>query len=71
MTEEEIQRVRQEIIDVAQVDEIEPDMYIQILATTCIVVMTAINLRNNTDNKEATITFNDGGSVIIKLGDHG
>lgn len=70
MTEEEIQRVYQEIIDIAQVNEIEPDMFFQLLASTCINVMTAINLHNNTDNKEATITFDDGATVVIKLGGH-
>ena len=69
MTEEEIKRVYQEIIDVAEVNEVEPAMFIQILATACVNVMKAINLHNNADNKEATITFDDGASVIIKLGD--
>ena len=70
MTDNEINEVYGEIVDVARNCEVHPEVFVQILATLCVNILKTTNLHNNTDNKEATIAFDDGASVIIKLGDH-
>lgn len=71
MTDNEISEVYGEIVDVVRNCEVPPETFVQIFATLCVNILKTTNLHNKTDIKEATITFDDGGSVIIKLGDHG
>lgn len=70
MTEEEISEVYGEIVDVVRNYGAYPAVFVQIFATLCVNILKTTNLHNNTDYKEATITFDDGGLVIIKTGDH-
>lgn len=69
MTDNEISEVYGEIVDVVGNSEVPPVAFVQIFATLCVNILKATNIHNNTDIKEATITFDDGGLVIIKLGE--
>lgn len=71
MTEVEIDKVYGELVDIARLNEVEPDEFVQILATLCLNIVKSINIHNDEDRHEATITFDDGATVQIKLGDKG